>query len=204
MNTTNDLLWTWDMIEELQADLSRYYPKLKIMKTRILKDLFIVKKSGTYRFQLDFIEQDIVFFDHIMDITEFMNMSKINIQNQAADFTDRIVIPRVILNMHFATPDQRELEKQFKIEGDIKSIFPQCKYLLLFRYKGDYIAKKNDKTTNQYDKIVYFSKEKMPEEHVYKKGEVNVSKKGGIKNKYDDLIRYLIATLKNDNLNFMA
>ena len=192
------------MIEELQADLSQYYPKLKIMKTRVLKDIFIVQRSGIYRFQLDFIEQDIVFFDHIMDITEFMNLSKINIQNQAADFRDRIVIPRVILSMHFSAPDQREREKQFKIAGDIKSIFPQCKYLLLFRYKGEYIDKKSDKTTNQYDKIVYFSREKLPEDHVYKKGDFNASKLGAIKNKYDDLIRYLIAALKNDSLNFMA
>lgn len=192
------------MTEELQADLSQYYPKLKIMKTRVLKDIFIVQRSGIYRFQLDFIEQDIVFFDHIMDITEFMNLSKINIQNQAADFRDRIVIPRIILSIHFSTPDQRELEKQFKIAGDIKSIFPHCKYLLLLRYKGDYTDKKSNKTINQYDKIVYFSREKLPEEYVYKKGDFNASKQGAIKNKYDDLIRYLIATLKNERLNFMA
>ena len=168
------------------------------------QDIFIIKKSGTYRFQLDFIEQDIVFFDHIMDITEFMNMSKINIQNQAADFRDRIVIPRVILSMHFSTPNQSELEKQSKIACDIKSIFPQSKYLLLFRYKGDYIDKKNDKTMNQYDKIIYLSREKMPKGHGYKKGDVNAKKQGAMKNKYDDLLRYLIATLKNDSLNFMA
>lgn len=192
------------MIEELQADLNQYYPKLKIMKTKVLKDIFIVKRSGIYRFQLDFIEQDIVFFDHIMDITEFMNMSKINIQNQATDFKDRIVIPRVILSMHFSTPDQRELEKQLKIANDIKSIFPQCKYLQLVRYKGDRTVKKSNKTMNQYDKIVYFSKEKMPEAHIYKKGDVNASKQGAIKNKYDDLMNYLIETLKNNSLNFMA
>jgi hypothetical protein len=44
----------------------------------------------------------------------------------------------------------------------------------------------------------------MPEAHVYKKGDVNDSKQGAMKNKYDDLMRYLIATLKNDSLNFMA
>ena len=58
MNTTNDLLWTWDMIDMLQTDLASRYPKLKIMKTRVLKDIFLVEKKGSYKFQLDFSQND--------------------------------------------------------------------------------------------------------------------------------------------------
>jgi hypothetical protein len=204
MNTTNDLLWTWDMIEVLQTDLGAQYPKLKIMKTRVLKDIFLVESNGTYKFQLDFSEQDVVIFDHIMDITEFMNLNKFNIQNQEADFSGRIVIPRIILIMKYIAPDQHEFEKQYKTSAEIKSIFPQCKILCLFRYKGKYNEKKVEKSMNSYDKILYFSNEKPAIDSVYKKGDLKRSGQGVLKKSYDVLISCLSETLKNEELKFMS
>jgi len=204
MNTTNDLLWTWDMIEVLQADLGAQYPKLKIMKTRVLKDIFLVEKNGTYKFQLDFSEQDVVIFNHIMDITEFMNLNKFNIQNQEADFSGRIVIPRIILSMKCLAPDQHELEKQCKTAAEIKSIFPKCKILFLFRFKGNYSEKIGIETMSSCDKIIYFNKATPAEEYVYKKGDLKNSGEGDLKKPYDDLIEYFAEILKHDELKFMS
>ena len=204
MITTNDLLWTWDMTDMLQKDIGSRYPKLKIMKTRILKDIFLVEKDGTYKFQLDFSEQDVVIFDHIMDITEFMNLNKFNIHNQESDFSGRIVIPRIILNMKCLPPAQNEFETQCKTASEIKSIFPQCKILFLFRYTGDYDIKMVSKTANSYDRIFIFSDEKPSEEYVYKKGALKHSKQETLRKSYNKLVNYLCGTLKHNEFTFMS
>lgn len=192
------------MIESLQADLGAQYPKLKIMKTRVLKDIFLVEQNGAFKFQLAFNEQDVVIFDHIMDITEFMNLNKFNIQNQEADFSGRIVIPRIILYMKWLPPDLHEFEKQCKIAAEIKSVFPQCKYLFLFGFKGTFSPNTVTKTMGSCDKIFFFSNETPVEDYVYMKGHLKKPEKGVLKKPYRDLIKYFKGTLISNELKFMS
>lgn len=191
-------------MESLKKDLSDHHPKLKIMKTRVLKNIFLVKQKGVYRFQLEFIEQDIVIFDHIMDITEFMNLNKINIGNQSEDFRGRIVIPRIILNTGFCPPGQTERKKQFKIATDIKSIFPQCKYLQVFRYCPASLHHDFRGIRFNVDKTVCFSRECPPRDREYTGGDFRAIREGAAQNQYHNLIRYIMKILEIDHLRFMS
>lgn len=204
MTHTNDLRWTWDVIESFRNDLIESHPRLKIMKTRVLKDIFLLQKRGIYKFQLDFIDQDVVFFDHVMDIAEFMNLNKINIGNQAEDFKGRIVIPRIILNTNYSHPGEKEINRQSMIASDIKSIFPQCKFILLYRYKGKSYDPGYGQIRFPYDKTVCFSSEFPLGNRRYAKGDFHSDRKKAVKDDYDGLLSYVVKTLENDHMQFLT
>jgi hypothetical protein len=199
----NAIRWTWDVMESLQIDLGKKYPRLKIMKTRVLKDIFLTSRKGIYKFQLDFIEQDIVFFDHVMDIREFMNLNKINIGNQSEDFKGRIVIPRIIMNLNYSVPGKGESERQLKAASDIKSIFPQCGFLRLFRYAGKAECFDHERAPYPYEKTVCFSREFPPCDREYERGSFQRDREMNIRHEYEGLVGSVVEILKGDQMVFL-
>ena len=203
MHPENDLLWSWDMQENLHKDLNPAFPETKIMKARVLTDIFLIQKKGLYQFQLKFMEQDLVIFNHIMDISEFMNINKMNIENQDENFMGRIIIPRIILKFGFTGMSNEELMIENKIASDIKSIFPNCKYIVLFYYQGIFKEGNERSLNNVFDKIMYFINGKTPAEPIYRRGDMDFYRHDSMKKKYPHLIKYIKTILRNEDIKFL-
>ena len=97
--TTNDILWTTDLIERLQSDLAPEAPRVQVIKTEVLNNLYMVNKEGGFKFNLSFSDEDIVITENILDISEFMNISKLNLNGQEESFRGRIVVPSVVIRL---------------------------------------------------------------------------------------------------------
>ncbi len=203
MHPENDLLWSWDIQKKLHQDLSPIFPKTKIMKAKVLKDIYLNQINGKYKFQLEFVEQDVVIFSHTMDMTEFMNLNKMNIENQDEDFRGRIVIPRILIKLAFNGLTGKEMAAQSKIAMDIKSIFPQCRTILLSLYKGNILEVDGKNSVSYFDKAVYFLPGKPGRNEIYRKGDFNARLDESVRQKYEGLTQYILSVLKSDNLSIM-
>ncbi|MEZ5003927.1 MAG: hypothetical protein R2730_12940 [Chitinophagales bacterium] len=95
-------LWNEDLIDIIRNELKVDFPKLKIVKGKVLKDIFLNKnqKNSEYKLQLGFVDQDIVIYEETMDITEFHNLNNILIHKNSDD-KNNMIIPKLICELKY-------------------------------------------------------------------------------------------------------
>ena len=188
-------VWNDDLVKIFKESLSADIPNIKIEKCKILKDLFLQKGKDFYSLQLGFSEQDIVFYEEIMDISEFYKIEKIKIHNIDKNKKNEIVIPKVICELKYDGINTHGLITYSNIAYDIKSIFPHCKYYLILFYKSTSSENKLLRSGKSFDHIFYFDSDSGKSKK-YNKGDFELRLK--IDNKIKEKYVSLITTIKSD------
>lgn len=161
---TNEVAWNNDLIDILTEKLENNFPDVQIFKGKVLKDIFLntAQKSGEQKIQFGFVDQDIVFYDSVLDIAQFNEMGSISIHNNNIDEErkDKIVIPKLICELKYDGINSHGLITYSDYASDIKSIFPECKYWLIMRYRKNSSENKLKRHGKYFDKILYFDEGK--------------------------------------------
>ncbi len=157
---TDEEKWNIDLIEILREELKNDFPKIKIIKGKILKDIFLNKnqKTGEYKLQFGFVDQDIVFYEKEMDITDFYEVKNILVHNNSEN-KNKMLIPKLICELKYNGINSHGLITYSDYASDIKSIFPECKYWLAMRYRKNSSENKLYRHGKYFDKIIFFDKE---------------------------------------------
>ena len=168
---THEEIWNADLIEILKEELKEEFPKIKIFKGKVLKDIFLNKNqdSEKKKIQFGFVDQDIVFYDDEMDITKLNEIENIIIHNNNVLNKDKMVIPKLICELKYNGITSHGLITYSDYASDIKSIFPECKYWLAMRYRKSSTENKLNRHGKNFDKIIIFNNGKS--EGNYTKGD---------------------------------
>jgi len=197
-------IWNYDLIHILNDELKKEFPKIKIMKGKVLKDIFLNKDKNTseYKIQFGFVDQDIVFYEEIMDISEFHSLNKLLVHNNSEN-KNQMVIPKLICELKFDGITSHGLITYSEYSSDIKSIFPESKYWLVMRYKKSSSENKLFRHGRNFDKILYFDEGKSDKR--YKEGDFQNELKSNtkLKNRFEEFIDELKNTLRKKESNFI-
>jgi hypothetical protein len=150
-------LWNKDLIKAISDEIKTEFPNATIFKGKILKDIFLYKdeKRG-YQLQFGFVDQDIVIHDETMDISDFKPVKNIFLHNNK-DNQDNLVIPKIICELKYNGITSHGLITYSNYASDIKSIFPECKYMLALRFKKSSSENKLFRHGKNFDKIIFLS-----------------------------------------------
>jgi len=150
----------------LKNELKNEFPKIKIIKGKVLKDIFLNKdkKSSEYKVQFGFVDQDIVLYEETMDITDFHNLDKLLIHNNTNN-KNQMIIPKLICELKFDGVNSHGLITYSEYSSDIKSIFPELKYWLVMRFRKSSTENKLFRHGKNFDKIIYFDKGKSKKKY---------------------------------------
>jgi hypothetical protein len=166
----NEALWNKDIINAISSELLQEFPKVVIIKGKVLKDIFLKKKENSeYQLQFGFVDQDIIIYDETMDISEFRNVKNISLHNNKQNHSV-LVIPKVIIELKYNGINSHGLVLYSHYAADIKSIFPKCKYFLMLRYRKTSSENKLFRHGKFFDKILYLSENKARKQS-YKEGQ---------------------------------
>jgi len=155
---TDEVIWNIDLIEVLKEEIIKDFPKIKIIKGKVLKDIFLNKNqnSGKYKLQFGFVDQDIVFYEEQMDISELNKIDNILIHKNNINNRDKMIIPKLICELKYDGITSHGLITYSDYASDIKSIFPECKYWLVMRYRKSSSENKLYRHGKYFDKIIFF------------------------------------------------
>lgn len=201
--TTNDILWTTGLIQRLQADLAPESPRVQVIKTEVLSNLYMVNREGGFQFHLGFSEQDIIISENILDISEFINISKLNLNGQEESFKGRIVVPSVVIRVYFDGITEPLWREDQKNAGDIKSLFPQCRYVLCLGYLGGAGKKAKESRNTAIDFTVCFKGEKPQSATGYRPEDWVPSEGSDLISPYRSLYRFILASLRTQDLKIL-
>jgi hypothetical protein len=201
--TTNDILWTTDLIERLQSDLAAEAPRVQVIKTEVLNNLYMVNKEEGFKFNLSFSDEDIVITENILDISEFMNISKLNLNGQEESFRGRIVVPSVVIRVYFDGITETLWRSDQKNARDIKSMFPQCRYVLCLGYPGIAGLRAKQSKDTAIDFTVCFRGEKPDSAAGYRRGDWEPAEGSDLVSPYRSLFRFTLASLRSQDLKIL-
>ena len=155
---TDEVIWNNDLIEVLKEEIIKDFPKIKIIKGKVLKDIFLNKNqnSGNYKIQFGFVDQDIVFYEEQMDISELNKIDNILIHKNNINNKEKMIIPKLICELKYDGITSHGLITYSDYASDIKSIFPECKYWLVMRYRKSSSENKLYRHGKYFDKIIFF------------------------------------------------
>jgi hypothetical protein len=155
---TDEVIWNIDLIEVLKEEIIKDFPKIQIIKGKVLKDIFLNKNqnSGKHKIQFGFVDQDIVFFEEQMDISELNKIDNILIHKNNINNKDKMIIPKLICELKYDGITSHGLITYSDYASDIKSIFPECKYWLVMRYRKSSSENKLYRHGKYFDKIIFF------------------------------------------------
>ncbi len=209
MPYTNEEKWNFDLIEiikkKLQAD--KTLSKLKIMKGKVLKDIFLNQSKTTPKHivQFGFVDQDIVIYEETMDIKDFHELDHILIHNneKSLEMKNQMVIPKLIIELKYNGVNSHGLITYSDYASNIKSIFPECKYWLAMRYRKTSSDNKLKRHGKNFDKIFYFSPEKSPGN--YTKGTFinDLQSDNDLKSRFEVFVKEIKNSLKERDTNFV-
>lgn len=170
INMTDEKIWNFDLIDVLYKKLNKEFPNVKIIKGKVLKDIFLNKNQNTdeYKIQFGFVDQDIVIYQEEMDISKFYQVDNILVHNNSGN-NNKMIIPKLICELKYNGITSHGLITYSEYASDIKSIFPECKYWLALRYRKSSTENKLYRHGKNFDKIIFFDKGKA--EGKYKKGD---------------------------------
>ena len=154
----NEDQWRDDLIELLQVK----FPNLIIERKNILKDVFLKKnKNKEFELQLGFFEQDIVIYrkNDLLNIKDLNASKSLKIHNNNGVEKNTLIIPSIIIELKYDGVNTHGLITYSNIASDIKSIFPNCKYLFVLRYNSGSSDNKFLRNGKNFDNILYFQNE---------------------------------------------
>ena len=200
----NEDLWNKDLIRILKKELKSEFPDTKIIKGKVLKDIFLNKnqKSSEYKVQFGFVDQDIVIYDEEMDISDFHSVNEILVHNNTNN-KNKMIIPKLICELKYNGITSHSLINYSEYASDIKSIFPECKYWLALRYRNSSTKNKLYRHGQNIDKIIFFDKDNS--QRNYQTGDFHKEiKENPATNKiFKEFISEIKNTLKMKDTNFV-
>lgn len=201
----NEKIWNDDLLIQIRKDLKKDFPEYNVIKGKVLKDIFLSNdnKRG-YSLQLGFVDQDVVIYRETMDISEFSHVKNIVLHNFNKAH-DEFVIPRIICELKFNGINSHGLITYSSYASDIKSIFPECKYFLLMRFKRTSTENKLFRHGRYFDKILSLDDATRIKVRNYKPGqfisELKIDKE--LKNRYKELVCEIKDILKEERKYFI-
>ena len=193
----NEELWNNDLIQALQERLSADFPDVKVIKGKVLKDIFLhTDKFRKHSLQFGFVDQDIVIYQETMDITDLQASQHILLHKNNNIESNRLVIPRIICELKYNGITSHDLVIYSDYAADIKSIFPECKYYLALRYKKSSTPNKLFRHGKHFDKIIAFENGKQRGK--YNSGDFlnQIKSSSELKAKFEEFIEEIKKTLQ--------
>jgi hypothetical protein len=190
-------LWNRDLIQALEERLTVDFPDVKVIKGKVLKDIFLYKdKSCKYSLQFGFVDQDIIIYQETMDISDLQASRNVLLHNNYNTEPDRLIIPRIICELKYNGINSHSLVIYSEYAADIKSIFPDCKYYLALRYKKSSTPNKLYRHGKHFDKIIAFENGKQKGK--YNNGDFinNMSENKDLEATFNEFVDEIKKTLK--------
>ena len=201
---TDEEIWNIDLIEILKEEFKEDFPEIKIIKGKVLKDIFLHKspKTGNYKIQFGFVDQDIIFYEEEMDISKFYEVENILIHNNSGE-KNKMVIPRLICELKYNGINSHGLITYSDYASDIKSIFPECKYWLAMRYRKSSTENKLYRHGKYFDKIIFFDTGKSVGN--YKQGDFKkqIESQSDLKHRFTEFINEIKVSLREKETVFV-
>lgn len=197
-------LWNKDLIDAISKEIKSEFPNATIFKGKVLKDIFLHKNSNlNYQIQFGFVDQDIVIYDETMDVSDLKDVNNIFLHNNNVDNRYRIVIPKIICELKYDGITSHGLITYSNYAADIKSIFPECKYLLALRYKKSSSENKLFRHGKHFDKIIFFDNASSGKH--YEKGQFQeeLIQDVQLKEKFNEFIEELKIILRKKKTHFV-
>ena len=194
-------LWNEDIIKIISSKLKKEFPEIKIIKGKVLKDIFLCKDNkNEYQLQLGFVDQDIVIYEKTMDISDFRTVKNISLHNVKE--RDNLVIPKVICELKYGGITSHGLITYSYYATDIKSIFPECKYFLAIRFTSS-SENKLFRHGKGFDKIISFGDHIY--KHIYEPGQFvkEMKEDHKLKRKFDEFIEEIKNVLRTKKTYFV-
>ena len=197
-------LWNHDLISILRNELKTEFPKIKIVKGKVLKDIFLNKNKNTseYKVQFGFVDQDVVIYEETMDISEFHSLDKILVHNNTNN-RNQMVIPKLICELKYDGVTSHGLITYSEYSSDIKSIFPESKYWLVMRFRKSSTENKLYRHGKYFDKILYFDKGKSIKRYVVGDFQKELDNDSELSKIFDEFIEEIKFTLRKKETNFI-
>lgn len=195
--------WNKDLIKVITEELKSEFPNVTIFKGKVLKDIFLYNdEEFGYSLQLGFVDQDIVIFDQTMDISDFKNVKNIFLHN-IKENKESLVIPKIICELKYDGITSHGLITYSNYAADIKSIFPQCKYLLVLRHQKGSSANKLFRHGRFFDKIIFFSNNSSQQKYQTGQFLIELETNADLKERFDEFIEELKNTLRTKKTYFV-
>ncbi len=201
---TDEEIWNIDLIEILKEELMEEFPKIKIIKGKILKDIFLNKNQNSrkLKIQFGFVDQDIVFYEEEMDISKFYEVENIFIHNNSGN-KDKMIIPKLICELKYNGINSHGLITYSDYASDIKSIFPECKYWLAMRYRKSSTENKLNRHGKYFDKIIFFDSGKSEGNYETGDFEKQLESHSDLRERFTEFKNEIIETLRERETVFV-
>jgi hypothetical protein len=189
-------VWNKDLIIAIQRELKQDFPKSTVFKGKVLKDIFLYKddKWG-HQLQFGFVDQDVVIYEETMDISDFKSVKNIFLHNNK-DNRDNLIIPKVICELKFNGITSHGLITYSNYAADIKSIFPECKYMLVMRHKKSSSTNKLFRHGKTFDKIISFDDFSSKGSYIQGQFLSELENDTSLKNRFDEFINEIKETMR--------
>jgi hypothetical protein len=187
---SNEELWNLDLIEIIKKELNNKY---EVEKGKVIKDIFYDEEIN--KIQLGFMEQDLIIYKSKLNIDLLRNSEFMKIHNNP---NGDVIIPLVIIELKYKGVSTYNLCTCSVYASDFKSIFPNCKYLILLRDRNGSSEIKLKRHGRNIDKIFYLSNKSNLTDN-YNRGDFKEQLKNDIlKNDFNKFICYLKKILEKD------
>ena len=200
---TNEEIWNIDLIEILKERFKKEFPDIKIVKGKVLKDIFLNRNQNSLKnkIQFGFVDQDIVFYEEELDITNFYEVDNILIHNNSK--SNKMIIPKLICELKYNGINSHGLINYSQYASDIKSIFPDCKYWLSMLYKKTSSENKLKRHGKSFDKIIFFNEGNSSKK--YKKGDFKkqIANSVDLQKRFLEFVKEIAKLLKNPKTFFV-
>lgn len=196
-------IWNRDLIEIIRESLSSEFPDVSVFKGKVLKDIFLYndEKFG-YSLQFGFVDQDIVIYDQTMDISDFKNVKNIFLHNNK-DNKEKLVIPKIICELKYDGVTSHGLITYSNYASDIKSIFPQCKYILAMMFQKGSSINKLFRHGRFFDKIIFFNDMKATKKYVQGSFRMDLMNDDDLRSRFDEFLEEIRNELRTKQTHFV-
>lgn len=195
--------WNLELIDLLESDLKKRFPNIKLKKGKVLRDICCLRRNGKYELELGFFDQDIVIYEDEIDLSDLPKVDNIKVRNIDHDCRNSIWVPRIIIELKYNGVTTHGLITYSSIARDIKTIFPNCKYLFVLRYKKTSSDEKLKRNGLNFDNIIYLDSGSAKDE--YKKGDFksDLENDSGVSSQYQALLKYITDQLEPSKSQFL-
>ena len=184
-------LWNLDVIDLLRPEIESYV----VAKHKVAKALAVKKKNNDFCFYSVFSEQDVVIYRGEDSFCR---------ESTGRD-KDKCVIPRIICELKYEGVNTTALIAVSDTASKIKSIFPECKMILLVRYSGNK-EENNEKLLRWgqgFDRIMCLETGKKKRKYVRGAFAMELQNSAKLKDKWKKLVKYIQEALSGPGEGFV-